>query len=78
MSQVDAGNPPRHVVVIEIEDLGLPQAQVVVSAAAQVFTANDPVEVVLTVAGVDDPTQAHAEAVQRICTAAVDDTRALP
>ncbi|NHC46234.1 CDP-glycerol glycerophosphotransferase family protein [Motilibacter aurantiacus] len=78
MTPADAASPLRHAVVVEIEDLALPQVQVVVSAAVQVFTANDPVEVVLTLQGVDEPTQAHAEAVQQICTAAVADLRALP
>ncbi|GAB3681663.1 CDP-glycerol glycerophosphotransferase family protein [Angustibacter aerolatus] len=68
-------------VVVEVvgrECLTDGSARVVVSAAAQLFEASDPVDVVLCVAGVDEPDEALAQVVLTWCLEAVERPAQLP
>lgn len=58
---------PRRPVVIEITDPTEGAAAVVLSAAMQLFSPADPVEVVLFVAGVEQPDEQVAALVQQLC-----------
>ncbi|GAB3596344.1 hypothetical protein GCM10027446_23060 [Angustibacter peucedani] len=65
-------------VVVEVADLASDGARAVVSAAVQLFSAADPVDVVLHVSGSDEPTQEQAEVVLGWCLGAVDQPSELP
>ncbi len=65
-------------VVIEVADFDSDAARAVVSAAVQLFSAADPVDVVMHVSGEADPTPEQAEVVLRWCLTAVESPAELP
>src|SRR4051794_20643891 len=54
-------------VAIEMVDVDSPLTSVVLAAALQLFGPTDPVEVVLSIAGVDEVTEEHGNIVQDLC-----------
>jgi hypothetical protein len=58
--------------------VGSPQARIVVSAALQLFRAQDPVDVVLALTGTDEPDEADGARVTELCLSAAADPTDLP
>ncbi len=65
-------------VVVEVDDLVSDGARTVVSAAMQLFSSADPVDVVLCLTACEEPTQEQAEVVLGWCHAAVPTPLELP
>ncbi|WP_459641842.1 hypothetical protein [Kineococcus sp. NUM-3379] len=66
------------IVAIEITDLGSAAADVVISAAAQMFGSADPVEVLYHLSGVDEPTEEQAQRLETAILSGIPVSGALP
>ena len=68
----------RSAVVIELAEVDSPQTRIVVSAALQLFRAQDPVDVVLALTGKDEPDEDDGARVTDLCLSAATDPTDLP